>query len=80
MGRMKMRLFYCRDCGDEIFHKRFKRGFADQCDICSEETEEPPRHLGFNDGSLNKASHTSIYRGDSDAIRSKIKNQKARVH
>lgn len=68
----------CRDC-DETFIKRTKRGFADQCDICAREADEPAKYLGFNDGSLNKSTNTSIYRGDDSEVRRRIANQRARV-
>ena len=67
----------CRDCGLEFAKKISKMGFYNQCDDCTE--EDIPRHLGFNDGTLNKSVHTSIYRGDNEQIRKKIQNQKARV-
>ena len=69
----------CRDCGEIIIRKRTKRGYADQCDGCASETEDVPRHLGFNDGSLNKATHIAVYRGDDPETRRKIQNQRARV-
>jgi hypothetical protein len=36
--------------------------------------------LGFNDGSLNKSTNISIYRGDDPNTRKKIMNQRNRVH
>jgi hypothetical protein len=70
----------CRDCEEEIIRKRIKRGFADQCDECALEAEEVAKYLGFNDGSLNKSTNTSIYRGDDENVRKKIANQLNRVH
>jgi len=69
----------CRDCGDEFTSKRARRGFGDQCDACSIEQEEPEKYLGFNDGSLNKSTNISVYRGTDPEVRHKIANQKARV-
>lgn len=70
----------CRDCGIDFRIKSIKKGFADQCDICSEENEnEPMRYLGFNDGSLNKSTNISFYRGTDKTVRERIMNQKARV-
>ncbi len=69
----------CRDCLIEFREKRSKRGFSDQCDDCSKEQDEPQKYLGFNDGTLNKSTNTSIYRGSNKEVRSKIANQKARV-
>lgn len=69
----------CKDCGIEFEKKKLKMGFHNQCDDCTEEFGDTPRHLGFNDGTLNKSVHTSIYRGDNPQTRKKIQNQKARV-
>ena len=69
----------CRDCGDPIGVRKTKRGFTTQCDDCAAETDEPLKHLGFNDGSLNKSTNTAIYRGDSKTVRAKIAKQKNRV-
>lgn len=68
----------CKDCGIEILKKTTKKGFFNQCNDCSEE-DGTERHLGFNDGTLNKSVHTSIYRGGDPTTRKKIQNQKARV-
>ncbi len=70
----------CRDCGLEFSRKSIRKGFADQCDTCSEENQdEPERYLGFNDGSLNKSTNISLYRGTDKTVREKIANQRARV-
>jgi hypothetical protein len=71
--------FICRDCGIEFRLKKIKRGFFDQCDLCSSDQEEPLKYLGYNDGSLNKSTHISVYKGNSSEVRKKISNQKARV-
>lgn len=75
-----MKKIICRDCAMEFKEKKSKRGFFNQCDDCSEEQHEQEKYLGFNDGSLNKSTNTSIYRGDSKEVRSKIANQRNRVH
>lgn len=69
----------CRTCREEFAIKKIKRGFADQCDDCSEEQDEPDRYLGFNDGSLNKSTNTAIYKGSNSKIRASISNQRART-
>lgn len=69
----------CRDCEDEFDKKTLDIGFRDQCDDCSRDFEDEPKYLGFNDGTLNKSTNISIYRGDDENIRKKISNQKARV-
>ena len=77
--KMKKDLPICRDCG-ERFKKRLKRGFANQCDDCALDQEEPEKYLGFNDGALNKATNIAVYRGSDKTVREKIANQKNRVH
>lgn len=69
----------CKDCGEDFERKKLKRGFANQCDDCAIQTEEPEKYLGYNDGSLNKSTNTSIYRGTDKQVRKKIAHQKARV-
>lgn len=69
----------CRDCGELIGERRTARGYADQCDPCAQETDEPQRYLGFNDGSLNKSTSIAVYRGDDPEVRKKISTQKNRV-
>ena len=79
MTTTKTTLTPCRDCGDPIGTRKTRRGFATQCDDCAAEADEPAKHLGFNDGSLNKSTNTAIYRGDNATVRKKIANQKNRV-
>jgi len=69
----------CRDCDDEFNKKILDTGFKDQCDDCTRNFQDEPKYLGFNDGTLNKSTHISIYRGTDEKIRKKISNQKARV-
>ena len=69
----------CRDCDIEFNLKKIKKGFRNQCDDCSIEQDEPPRFLGFNDGTLNKSTSISIYKGDNEIIRKKISKQKSRT-
>lgn len=69
----------CRTCGEDFDKKTIRRGFKDQCDDCAATEAEPPRALGFNDGSLNKSTSIAIYAGGDERIRAKIKNQKQRV-
>lgn len=69
----------CRDCGDHFTKKNSNKGKINQCDDCSE-TDDTIIFLGFNDGSLNKSSNISIYKGDDPITRKKISNQRNRVH
>lgn len=71
--------FTCRDCGEIFYEKKQKNGFYNQCDICSLEQEDEEKYLGYNDGSLNKSTHISIYRGNDPDTRKKIRYQKNRV-
>jgi len=68
----------CRDCQIEFNEKKTKRGFKDQCDDCSQ-SDETPRALGFNDGSVNKGVSIAVYMGNDPTVRRKIQNQKART-
>lgn len=69
----------CRDCQNEFKEKKIKKGYSNRCDDCSLDFDDQPKYLGYNDGSLNKSTHTSIYRGDSIEIRKKISKQNHRV-
>jgi hypothetical protein len=69
-------MIICRDCGVEFKEKKERKGFYNQCDDCSDDI---PRYLGFNDGSLNKSVNISVYRGQDPNTRHKIQNQKSRV-
>lgn len=68
----------CRDCHDEFNKKLSKKGFNNQCDICSE-SDETIRIIGYNDGSLNKSTNIALYKGSDKTIIKKIKNQKSRT-
>lgn len=72
-------MMQCRDCGEEFYERKSKRGFANQCDDCALEQPEEARYLGFNDGSLNKSTNISVYRGDDPLVRKSIQKQKNRV-
>ena len=52
----------CINCGIEFSKKTSKKGKFTECDECSE-TDQTIRAVGFNDGTLNKAQHISIYKG-----------------
>lgn len=52
----------CIDCEDEFSIKYSKKGKSNQCDDCSRE-DSTHRYIGYNDGSLNKSTHISVYRG-----------------
>lgn len=60
MKNKKQRI--CKDCEIEFTEKRTKKGTIDQCDECSRD-DETVRAIGYNDGSLNKAQHISVYKG-----------------
>jgi hypothetical protein len=79
-NKKKEGIMKCRDCEIEFIKKKSKRGFADQCDDCAQYEDEPEKYLGFNDGSLNKSTNISIYKGDDPEVRDKIANQRNRVH
>jgi hypothetical protein len=65
----------CKDCGIEFDKKKSKKGLYIQCDECSE-NDDTVRYVGFNDGTLNKSVHTSIYRGtDKNVIKHILKKQ-----
>lgn len=68
----------CRDCGIEFDSKKSKKGFRDQCDDCSE-SDSTVRFLGFNDGSLNKSTSISLYKGNDPGVRRSIQHQKSRT-
>lgn len=68
----------CRDCEIEFDKKIKNKGFKDQCDDCSE-SDSTLRVLGFNDGSLNKSTSISLYKGNDERVRKKISNQKSRT-
>lgn len=70
----------CRDCGIEFDPslKKEKKGFRDQCPDCSENDPTIPI-LGFNDGSLNKSTSISLYKGSDDRVRKSIQNQRSRT-
>lgn len=57
----------CRDCEIEFETKTTKKGFSYQCDDCSE-SDQTKRFIGFNDGSLNKSTSISIYKGDDPEV------------
>lgn len=76
---MGNKMIECKSCGDEFSIKKIKKGFWNQCDHCSQEQEEPPRVLGFNDGSLNKSTNISLYKGDNPQVRKSISNQRSRT-
>lgn len=64
----------CRNCETEFAEKIVKKGFVDQCDDCSEDPEA--RHIGYNDGTLNKSTHISVYRGkDPNVIKKLLRKQ-----
>ena len=69
----------CRDCDEFFSIKKSKKGYANQCDSCSEEQEDEPKYLGYNDGSLNKSTNISVYRGNDSLVRKSIQKQKNRV-
>jgi hypothetical protein len=68
----------CIDCGIFFDFKKSKKGKINQCDDCSENLDDE-RYLGFNDGTLNKSTNISVYRGTDPLVRKKIANQKART-
>jgi hypothetical protein len=69
----------CKDCDEEIKKREKKGGYANQCDACALEVEDEPKYLGFNDGSLNKSTNISVYRGNDPLVIKSIKHQKNRV-
>lgn len=71
-------MIICRDCGLEFLKKTTRLGFKNQCDDCSQ-SDDTIRVLGYNDGSLNKSTSISVYKGSDPRVRAKIKNQKSRT-
>lgn len=71
-------MIICRDCGLEFEKKSSKKGFKNQCDDCSE-SDDTVRVLGYNDGSLNKSTSISVYKGSDPTVRAKISKQKSRT-
>lgn len=69
----------CIDCNEEFLKKTSQKGKINQCDDCSESLTDD-RYLGFNDGSLNKSTSISIYRGNDPETKRKISNPRNRVH
>jgi len=68
----------CRDCGDEFKIKISKKGFINQCDDCSE-SDKTQRFIGYNDGSLNKSTNISLYKGGDPEIIKKLNKKMGRV-
>lgn len=68
----------CIDCGAEYERKNTKKGRINQCDHCSD-SDETVRYIGYNDGTLNKMSHISVYRGNDPNVKKLLlrKNQTA---
>ncbi len=58
----------CTDCQEEFEIKKSKKGRITQCDDCSE-NDDTVRCIGYNDGSLNKAQHISVYKGNNPAVK-----------
>jgi hypothetical protein len=69
----------CQRCHNDFNPNEKTSGLIIHCQDCSDELGDIPKYLGFNDGSLNKSTNTSIYRGDSQEVRKKISNQRART-
>lgn len=65
----------CKDCECEFSHKESDKGFFNQCDDCSQ-SDSTQKYLGYNDGSLNKSTNTSIYRGTDKKVRHKLSHQR----
>lgn len=76
MGKMIL----CRDCGIDFDPslKKEKKGFRDQCLDCSE-NDKTIKILGFNDGSLNKSTSISLYKGNNPEVRKTIQNPRSRT-
>ncbi len=60
MNKEKTRI--CIHCQIDFSEKKSKKGKYTECDDCSE-TDTTTRVIGYNDGSLNKAQHISLYKG-----------------
>lgn len=71
-------MIICKDCGIEFINKTTKKGFKNQCDDCSS-NDETIRIVGFNDGSLNKSTSISLYKGKDKRIIKSISNQRSRT-
>ncbi len=70
---MKERI--CKDCHISFAKKQSKKGFFNQCDECSD-ADSTHRYIGYNDGSLNKSTHISVYRGkDKNVLKALKKKQ-----
>lgn len=69
----------CRDCAIEFSKRSTKAGYANQCDDCASQEPDEEKYLGFNDGSLNKSTNISVYRGSDPLVRKSIQKQKNRV-
>lgn len=69
----------CQRCEIEFDPKRKKSGLIIYCQDCSDEIGDIDKFLGFNDGTLNKSTNISLYRGNDPLVRKKISNQRART-
>lgn len=68
----------CIICNEEFEVKKIKKGKINECDDCTQNIDDI-KYLGFNDGTLNKASNISVYRGTDAKTRKMISNQRART-
>jgi hypothetical protein len=65
----------CTDCGGDFEKKTTKRGRVNQCDDCSA-SDSTKRYVGYNDGTLNKSTNISVYRGsDPNVLKALLKKQ-----
>lgn len=69
---------HCTICKEEFTFKKSNKGKINECDDCTEEMIDD-RYLGYNDGSLNKSTHISIYKGNDPNTKKKIQFQSNRV-
>lgn len=68
---MNKKIKVCIDCEDEFTEKKIKAGKTNQCDHCSK-SDTTNRVIGYNDGSLNKAQHISVYTGTSKEVKKRL--------